>query len=447
MRYEPAPITRERVAESLSPPESASIRAAAAEFHHPLLPAIRFDERDGLSPDEAAVFAVLANPDLRVERDRRGIAGAQVLQAGILPNPELAVDVTKPISGDTKGTVTGYDAGLNWEVSSLLGRDAARDAAQKRAESVNLEIAWKEWQVAEAAKLQVCRVILARKQEALAREIEANAQEQLQTAEKAASLKDQTAYDRSAAAAEWQRTRLDRMAAEADVQEKQLELNRLLGIPPDRTVPLQSEIAFPAIDDLPTTADALAGLESRRLDLAALRLGYESQEASLWAAIQGQFPRISIGPTAGKDIENVTTVGFGVTIDFPLFDRNQGTIAEARATRKQLYDEYVARLFQARSDVTELLGQLAFVEKRIQVLQPSLQDLEDAVDGAKTAVRAGDVPVLTYYDLLLRHTGARKALLALQEAQASLTVGLEVATGTFHPTSDSIPESAVGGRK
>jgi outer membrane protein TolC len=140
-------------------------------------------------------------------------------------------------------------------------------------------------------------------------------------------------------------------------------------------------------------------------------------------------------------------VGFGVTIDFPLFDRNQGAIALARATRKQLYDEYVARVFQARSDVVDLLGQLASVEKRIQVLQESLQDLEEAVDEAKAAARADDVPISTYYDLRNRFTDSRKTLLALQKAQATLSIGLEVATGIFHPTPSSTPDSVVGERK
>ena len=49
-----------------------------------------------------------------------------------------------------------------------------------------------------------------------------------------------------------------------------------------------------------------------------------------------------------------------MTIDIPLFDRNQGVIAQETATRQKLFDEYVNRLFEARSDVatavTEIKG-------------------------------------------------------------------------------------------
>ena len=62
----------------------------AKEIKHPLLKPIDFDIRNGLSPDEAAVLAVIANPKLRASRDERQLAAAQLLQAGILPNPQFS---------------------------------------------------------------------------------------------------------------------------------------------------------------------------------------------------------------------------------------------------------------------------------------------------------------------------------------------------------------------
>ena len=47
------------------------------------------DGRDGFTPDELAVMAVIVSPGLRALRDQRGVAQAQVLQAGLLPNPQL----------------------------------------------------------------------------------------------------------------------------------------------------------------------------------------------------------------------------------------------------------------------------------------------------------------------------------------------------------------------
>ena len=61
--------------------------------------------------------------------------------------------------------------------------------------------------------------------------------------------------------------------------------------------------------------------------------GYRGQEVRLRAGILQQFPKINIGFLRAGDNTNVITTGFGVTIDLPLFDRNQGAIAVEDATR------------------------------------------------------------------------------------------------------------------
>ena len=45
-----------------------------------------------------------------------------------------------------------------------------------------------------------------------------------------------------------------------------------------------------------------------------------------------------------------------MTLDLPIFDRNQGQIAIGETTRQQLFDEYIARVAEARSQVGEILA-------------------------------------------------------------------------------------------
>ena len=68
-------------------------------------------------------------------------------------------------------------------------------------------------------------------------------------------------------------------------------------------------------------------MEERRLDLLALKMGYQSQEERLRAAVLAQVPKINIGFAHASDTTHVITTGFAVTIDLPIFDRNQGHIA------------------------------------------------------------------------------------------------------------------------
>src|SRR4051812_34681584 len=84
-KYDAAPITHERVEQRLATPDADTLNVAASKLQHPILKPQILDLEHGLSPDDAAVLAVIANPSLRAERDRRNIAAAQLVQAGLLP--------------------------------------------------------------------------------------------------------------------------------------------------------------------------------------------------------------------------------------------------------------------------------------------------------------------------------------------------------------------------
>jgi outer membrane protein TolC len=150
--YRPEPLLPGALERDLAVPPDNVLRVRAQDIHHPLLKPLALDYRDGLSPDEAAVLAVLVNPSLRAERDRRALASAQLLTAGILPNPQLTGALDIPTGGNDAGTVNGYNVGLNWDVTSLISRGARQAAASAKVASVDLEVAWQEWQVAQGAR-------------------------------------------------------------------------------------------------------------------------------------------------------------------------------------------------------------------------------------------------------------------------------------------------------
>jgi hypothetical protein len=61
-----------------------ALEVDVAQLHHPLLPPITLSSKSGIGPDQAAVLSVLLSPKLVAERDRRGLAQAQLVQAGVL---------------------------------------------------------------------------------------------------------------------------------------------------------------------------------------------------------------------------------------------------------------------------------------------------------------------------------------------------------------------------
>ena len=128
--YHSIPIDNSAVNLALKGPSMEKVRLQAKMIQHPILKPIDFDDRDGISPNEAAIVAVLANPKLRAIRDQREVSMAQLIQAGILPNPQLSYSLGIPTGGNTQGTVNAFGLGLGWDITSLIARNARVDAAR-----------------------------------------------------------------------------------------------------------------------------------------------------------------------------------------------------------------------------------------------------------------------------------------------------------------------------
>ena len=429
--YESMPLNQTSVAARLAPPSMDAIRVEAKEIQHPTLKPVDFDISDGLSPDEAAILAVLANPKLRSTRDQRGVAAAQLLQAGILPNPQFSYSLDPPTGGATQGTVNAFNYSLSWETTAIISRDAKVAAARADARAVDLDIAWQEWQAAQAAKLHVYHIAFFDRELAAAQQEEGGLQENLDRVRRAENLGQMTRIDLAAADAAVQKIHTMVLTAEQQREEERLALNQSLGFADARQIPLEQTIEPPSLKRLPAAAELIEGIEQRRLDLLALKRGYEAQEERLRAAILEQFPKINIGFSHAGDTTNVITTGFGVTIDLPLFDRNQGVIAIESATRAKLFDEYVSRLFEARGEVARLLADMRALQRQTEAAENSIPILQNVVDSYSAALLQGNADVLTYYNARADLITKRFELVDLKRQLADTHVALEIATGRY----------------
>jgi outer membrane protein TolC len=428
--YHPMPLNKSAVDKALAPPALESIPIKAQEIHHPLLRSVNFDLRDGLSPDEAAILAVIANPRLRAVRDQKGLAQAQLLQAGILPNPQITYSLDVPMAGATQGTVKGYGLGLNYDIVALLTHAAKVGAAVNHAAAVDLEVAWQEWQVAQAARLHVFRLAILNRQLAVAREEEKALQENVSTLKRALEKGYVTIISLSAAQATMQKVRTQILTIAQQQKDERLALNEALGLPPEQQVPLAAPASITS-GPLPTLKQLTQGLEERRLDLLALKMGYQSQEERLRAAIIAQIPKINIGFTHASDTTHVITTGFAVAIDLPIFDRNQGNVAIERATRQQLFDEYTSRLFTARADIARLLTDMSSIRQQIKSVDQSIATQKNLVQVYHRALLEGNADALTYYNARDQLISQTLDLLTLKRNLADQAVALEIASATY----------------
>jgi outer membrane protein TolC len=428
--YHPMPLDRAAVDKALAPPALESIPIKGQEINNPLLRSVNFDLRDGLSPDEAAILAVIANPQLRAVRDRKGLAQAQLLQAGILPNPQITYSLDIPMAGATQGTVKGYGLGLNYDIVALLTHAAKVGAAVNHASAVDLDVAWQEWQVAQGARLHLFRLVILNRQLAVAREEEKALQENVSTLKRALEQGYVTIISLSAAQATMQKVHTQILTIAQKQKEERLALNEALGLPPEQQIPLAVSSSLPS-GPLPTLKQLTQGIEDRRLDLLALKMGYQSQEERLREAIIAQIPKINIGFSHASDTTHVITTGFTVAIDLPIFNRNQGRVAIAKATRQQLFDEYTSRLFTTRANIARLLTDISSFRQQIKSVEKSIATQKNLVQVYNRALLEGNADVLTYYNARDQLISQTLDLLTLERNLADQAVALEIASGTY----------------
>ncbi|MEO8214196.1 MAG: hypothetical protein ABI560_13435, partial [Myxococcales bacterium] len=295
--------------------------------------------------------------------------------------------------------------------------------------AVRLDVAWQEWQVAQQARLLVVRLAWVRRRVKLARE-------ELDFAERTASA--------MGAAGRARDVTLDQIGVQrAAVEGVRRTLNQLEQVEVDAESALRALLGNPAIGKLEVAEPtSFIGREARetnvdaclegRLDLAALRRGYEARDEMLRAAILDQFPAVTVGLAYQHNEVALNFVGGFVNVDVPVFNRNQGPVALERATRRRLGDAYAARVASARGDLDRLSRFSSLIASQLPRVHDSIAPLEEVELKEREAVARGDVSRLSYQVV-------RSALFDQRMQEATVTQALAEARVAVQTTCGGEP--------
>ncbi|MGB5157956.1 TolC family protein [Desulfobacterium sp. N47] len=132
-----------------------------------------------------------------------------------------------------------------------------------------------------------------------------------------------------------------------------------------------------------------------------------------------------------RDTGNVGTTGFSIGLAIPLFNRNQGQIAIEKATRTQLFDEYSARLFEARSTIAAAIADIRSIKEQIGAAEKFIPVIRKLVDTYRIALLEGHADVITYYNSLNELFTKQMDLLTLKKDLCNRAIALEIASGQF----------------
>ncbi len=158
-----------------------------------------------------------------------------------------------------------------------------------------------------------------------------------------------------------------------------------------------------------------------RLDIRRSLAQYTAAETDLQLEIAKQYPDIQIGPGYTYEEKN-NFFTLGVSITLPLFNRNQGPIAEAEAKRREAAATFLQKQAQVIGDSEKAFAVYSAALNELAEADQSLRQLQDTqLRMTQLAVAAGEEDRLTLNGVQLENAAVARARLdALGRAQIAL---------------------------
>lgn len=360
------------------PTESAVVAAPPEELalpDNPIGPAGNMPELDGraLTIDRLFEHAIRHHPRLCACKHEIAAAAGRLTQAGLLPNPNLVIDVESPLTENDPTTVSSrlmfsfpLTRKRHWRKQvECAGLEEARAKLSEETEVVFAEIA-------DASIEVLFYQELVRKQAEAAQLAQQAAEARRQRV--GASFVDAASAETEALTAQWSSHDIqERLQAARD------RLARAAAWPADQQIELSGVLCYARTEpiDLP---GMIAAVQSRRPRLSAAVANAARSGHAYQLARAEAWPDLEIGPRFQGDTDGPEDrLGARFAMDVPIFDRNQGRIAEAEAAWKASRDLLADARRNSEADVATAFHALAALQRSLdyysETVAPTMEKL------------------------------------------------------------------------
>jgi cobalt-zinc-cadmium efflux system outer membrane protein len=375
---------------------------------------------DGLSSDEAVAVALWNNPEFQATLATLGIARADLVQAGLLKNPVLSLLFPW---GPKQ-----FEATATWAIDAIWQRPARVEDARLNVEALAAELVSHGLKLAADVRLALIDVRADERALALVTEqaaLSARLSEMAAGRLRAGDISEFDARLAATAAAGHEAARLSRLAAR-DVGV--IRLRSLLGLV--REAPAV-QLATP-VDSLDRCGDVASLIEVARAARPDVRAAELQVEAA--AARAGLERAKVIALTAALDMNGQGREGFeagpGLSVELPIFARNDGGRARAAADLELRSRRYVAVQAAVNADVQAAHVALTLARSASETLNARLGDsLAAERRQAQSQYDAGEISLLDLLDIRRRLNEAELMRVDADASAARALVRLETAVG------------------
>ena len=364
-----------------------------------------------------SLAALYLNPSLESAKARVEEAQAAIVTAGARPNPSLSV---------TPGLPSPYLFNLDFSVPiETAGKRGHRiQAARSLDQAARFDLADSAWKVRSGVRLALLNYLLASRSLDLVRSEEQIRGDQTKILEQRFLAGEIPRPEVDLARIGLSKTHLAINSAEGQLAEAKATLAASIGIPVRSLQDL--DFSWAELDSPPSTESLSPEQIQReavlnRLDVRRSLAQYAAAEADLQLEISKQYPDVQIGPGyTYEEKNNFFTLGLSITL--PIFNRNQGPIAEAAARRKEAAAAFLEKQAQVIAGSERALALYVAALKELAEADQSLRKLQDAdLQMMEHAVRLGEEDRLSLNGMQIESSVVARARLdALARAQSTL---------------------------
>ncbi len=416
---------------------------------------LQYIGQDGLSVELLVESAGTRRADLLAARQRLAIAEGRLLQAGLRPNPVFSMEYGSPrfLGGESE---YDFSSGLSQAIELGGKRGKRRAVAELELQQVRAEIFAIERQIAVEIRRDYTKAIAAARQLDVVERLLAAEAELVRVTEARLTEGDVAPLDLNLVRVESDRLRIQRIEARNELETALLRIRTLIGIEVTEPLRLAPQSDRPPRLDLGLN-DLTEKALNERADLQAARLGERIGTAKINLARAEAAPDVTpsvrysrakaftdLPASAGGGIANNldSELTFGVLIDLPVFNRNQGGIAAASG--EQIQAGRTREFLEAtiRRDVAVAYSQYrAAAEKLVLYTTQIMPRAEANLQTVRAAYNAGEFSVFEVVNEQRRlNENVTNYNRALEEYYTALT-SLEAAVGAALPLSAFTPGS------
>ncbi len=382
--------------------------------------------------DGLVAQALAENPELKFYEAEIAAAKGERKAAGAWANPEIAGELgRKRVRGDVSAEGTAWAVSVQ-QTFEWPGRISLRKAIADR--SVQLAEAGLE-QFRAALATEVRRkgytLFAAQRREAAAAEVAVRGEELVATLVQrepagVAPLLETRAIEASV-------IKLRRAASEGaqQAQEALFELNQLRG----RAIGERIVIAdvTPTFAELPGVDELIRSAARKNFELRQREIELTQQGFKVRLSENEAWPSITVGPQFSQEKagEKESVAGLGVSVPLPLWNRNTGNIAAAKARELQAQTSLQLAQRDIERKLRTHVADYALHRKEMARWNPKIaEQLREAATLADRHYRLGAVPLATYLEVQSSYLEALEAIYATQADALNALAELELLTGT-----------------